>query len=179
MAVSKRQRGFTLIEIIAGIIVVGIITLVVTAGMGPLFRQSVDPWQQVRAAELGQSLINEILSRRFDENGSSAIGEARCGEPGVSCTSLPANCPTDPSAMTFREEADRTEFDDVDDYHCLELSGPDVADTLAQSLTDDYRGFTLQVRVSYQQPDTLKRIVVSVNTPQQQTIEFAALRGNW
>ncbi|WP_287832202.1 type II secretion system protein, partial [Idiomarina sp.] len=72
----KPQRGFTLIEIIAGIVVVGIITLVVTAGMGPLFKQSVNPWQQVRAAELGQSLINEILSRRFDENGSSAGGEA-------------------------------------------------------------------------------------------------------
>ena len=46
----KPQHGFTLIEIIAGIVVVGIITLVVTAGMGPLYKQSVNPWQQVRAA---------------------------------------------------------------------------------------------------------------------------------
>ena len=53
-------RGFTLIEIIIGIVVIAIVIAVVTAGMGPLFRQTVDPWQQVRAAELGQSLMNEI-----------------------------------------------------------------------------------------------------------------------
>jgi len=176
MAVSKYQRGFTLIEIIAGIIVVGIITLVVTAGMGPLFKQSVDPWQQVRAAELGHSLINEILSRRFDENGSSAVGEARCGETGgPSCTAIPADC----SNTGYREEPSRTDFDDVDDYHCLELAGDEVADTLANNLTDDYRQFSLRVRVVEVQSNTLKRIDVTVNTPQGQRIDFSAFRGNW
>ncbi|KXS36590.1 MAG: Pilin protein [Idiomarina sp. T82-3] len=172
----KPQRGFTLIEIIAGIVVVGIITLVVTTGMGPLFKQSVNPWQQVRAAELGQSLINEILSRRFDENGSSAVGEARCGETGgPSCTTIPSDC----SNTSYREEASRENFDDVDDYHCLELSGNQVADTLANDLTDDYRQFRLQVRVAVEQPDRLKRIEVTVITPQGQNIDFSAFRGNW
>ena len=134
----------------------------------------VNPWQW-RAAELGQSLINKILSRRFDENGSSAVGEARCGETQTERMTIPNDC----SNTSYREEASRENFDDVDDYHCLELSGNQVADTLANDLTDDYRQFRLQVRVAVEQPDRLKRIEVTVITPQGQNIDFSAFRGNW
>ena len=57
--------------------------------------------------------------------------------------------------------------------------GEPVADTLANDLTDDYRQFRLQVRVAVEQPDRLKRIEVTVITPQGQNIDFSAFRGNW
>ena len=91
----NNTRGFTLIEIIIGIVVIAIVTLVVTAGMGPLFRQSVDPWQQVRAAELGQSLMNEIMARKFDDANTasyrcSASGPEQCTNPPNTSASCPA-----------------------------------------------------------------------------------------
>jgi len=58
----NKQTGFTLIELIAGIVVIAIVTLVVTTGLGQLFRQSVDPWQQIRATEVGQSLMKILIS---------------------------------------------------------------------------------------------------------------------
>ena len=61
---SIPARGFSLIELIIGIVVLAIAMLFISAILGPLFVRSIEPWHQVRAAELGNSLMNEILARR-------------------------------------------------------------------------------------------------------------------
>ena len=58
----RRNRGVTLIELIIGIVVLAISLSIITAVLGPLYIKSADPWHQVRAAELGQGLMNEILN---------------------------------------------------------------------------------------------------------------------
>jgi MSHA pilin protein MshD len=75
---SKTTKGFTLIEIIVGIVVLGVALMVITSALGPLYQRSADPWHQVRAAELGHSLLNEIMARSFDENSDRAGGEFDC-----------------------------------------------------------------------------------------------------
>ena len=63
----RRNRGVTLIELIIGIVVLAISLSIITAVLGPLYIKSADPWHQVRAAELGQGLMNEILGKAFDK----------------------------------------------------------------------------------------------------------------
>lgn len=175
------QNGFTLIEVIIGITVIAIVTLVVTAGMGPLFRQTVDPWHQVRATELAQSMMNEITARRFDENSPTGSAGLRCGDSGgPDCTTLISDCS---SALPNAEEGARSDFDDVDDYHCLSLSGDQISNSQDQALLNVYRGYTVEVRVTPTGASAteteLKRIEVSVSAPNQSPIVFNSWRGNW
>ena len=170
---NKQQQGFTLIELIAGIVVIAIVTLVVTTGLGQLFRQSVDPWQQVRATEVGQSLMNEIMARRFDENSNVGNQYVRCSEGSGSCTT-PVPCPSDGSTPNA-EEAQRKQFDDVDDYNGLKLTGAE----LSGSSPNRYNGFEALVCVTEKAANELKSITVTVTTPQDESIEFSAIKGNW
>jgi len=170
---SKHEQGFTLIELIAGIVVIAIVTLVVTTGLGQLFRQSVDPWQQVRATEIGLSLMNEIMARRFDENSNVGNQYMRCSEGAGSCTT-PAPCPSNGSTPNA-EEAQRSQFDDVDDYNGLRLTGAE----LSGSSPNRYNGFEALVCVTEKAANELKSITVTVTTPQDESIEFSAIKGNW
>ncbi|WP_417436145.1 type IV pilus modification PilV family protein [Idiomarina abyssalis] len=173
MRSNRWVNGFTLIELIAGIVVIAIVTLVVTAGLGQLFRQSVDPWQQVRATEIGQGLMNEIMARRFDENSNVGNQYVRCSEGSGNCTT-PAPCPTDGSTPNA-EEAQRKQFDDVDDYNGLRLTGAE----LSGSSSNHYNGFGAWVCVSEKAANELKRITVAITIPQDETLEFSAIKGNW
>ncbi|HAD49317.1 MAG: pili assembly chaperone [Idiomarinaceae bacterium] len=175
------EQGFTLIEVVIGITVIAIVTLVVTAGMGPLFQQTTDPWHQVRATELAQSMLNEINARRFDENSPTGSAGLRCGDTGgPACTTLVSSCAT---ALPNAEEASREDFDDVDDYHCLSLSGDQITNSQNQALIGVYRGYTIQVEVTATgasaQENQLKRIQVAVSAPNQSPIIFNSWRGNW
>ena len=60
------QSGFTLVEIIVGIVITGISLSVVTTLIYPLFVRSVDPMLQIRAAEYGQAIMQDILSKPYD-----------------------------------------------------------------------------------------------------------------
>ena len=144
-----------------------------TTGLGQLFRQSVDPWQQVRATEVGQSLMNEIMARRFDENSNVGNQYVRCSEGSGSCTT-PAPCPSDGSTPNA-EEAQRSQFDDVDDYNGLRLTGAE----LSGSSPNRYNGFEALVCVTEKAANELKSITVTVTTPQDESIEFSAIKGNW
>lgn len=185
------QRGFTLIEIIIGIVVIAIVTLVVTAGMGPLFRQTVDPWQQVRAAELGQSLMNEIMARKFDDANTASY---RCGERDPenqsvivteSCTNPPnptsASCPTVGNPLPHIDNSEtRGDFDDVDDFNCVGITTTELSNIFGDDIDADYyRGFSAEIRVYAVVDDQLKQIDIDVVTPQGERIEFSSLRGNW
>ncbi len=177
------QRGFTLIEIIIGIVVIAIVTLVVTAGMGPLFRQSVDPWQQVRAAELGQSLMNEIMARKFDDANTASY---RCSASGPEqCTNPPnptsASCPAVGNSLPHIENSEtRDEFDDVDDFNCVGITTNQLNNIFGDGIdVDYYRGFSAEIRVYSVADDQLKQIDIDVVTPQGERIEFSSLRGNW
>ena len=183
---KKLQQGITLIELIVGIVVLAISLTLVTSVLGPLFIKSTDPWHQVRATELGQSLMNEILARSFDENSSRSGSLLRCNEAGaLTCTSQ-ANFGPDGSET-------RLQFDDVDDFHGLNS----LADALAYM--DDagereqyYRNYQVAVNVRYAAAtdvvlssgmaigaQQLKLITVTVTTPNGEPIQFSAIKGNW
>jgi MSHA pilin protein MshD len=173
---SKQMSGFTLIEIIAGVVIMAISMTALTAVLFPLAAGSTDPIFQVRAAELGQSLLNEITGKSYDENTDLNAG-IRCGEPGTTCTAS-GNLGPD-------GEATASLFDDVDDYNgynqtMAQLDNSSNYDAL-------YSGFTFTVTVYYDgnydgtsdNNTSAKRIDIAITTPGGQVFRFAAYKANF
>lgn len=205
MPAINLQRGFTLVELIIGIIVFAIAMSIVTVLVAPSASRSVDPMMQVRAAELAQSLLNEISAKSFDENSDRLNGQIRCNED----LSDPPNGNADDSGIGERNCTDdealgpdgeeRDEFDDVDDYDGLTEPDTDAGiDEIRNSTGQDlvvnnrslYHGFVAQVRVFYDgnfdgAPDewsiaqNTKLIQVTITTPTNQTYQFTTYRSNF
>jgi MSHA pilin protein MshD len=183
------QRGFNLIELITGIVVLAIALSLVTAVLGPLYLKTTDPWHQVRATELGQSMLNDIMARAFDEQSPRSGSMLRCGESGApACTvqNADGSWPVDPGEGGADS---RLRFDDVDDFHNFTANGSLLTNILAEDLADVYRNYQLRVSVSYAAAgeiagsslagDQLKRITVSISTPTGNELQFSAYKGNW
>lgn len=176
----KSASGFTLIELVIGIVVLSLSFGVITTLILPASMQSVEQVHQIRAAELGQSLLNEILGRAFDENSDRDGGRVRCGEPGRDCSTAMG-----PDGVGAAKET-RELFDDVDDYH-----GSDIEDALGATLGDLYKGFVVEIIVCYDrdysgecdgvstEKDLAKLIKISVTTPQNNLIQFATYKVNF
>lgn len=180
MAVRTPFRGFTLIELIVGIVVfsaamVTVITLVVNQT-----RQSIDPVLQTRAANLAQSLADEILGKAYDENSNLDGAGVRCGEQGTSCSAV-----LGPDGVGANIET-REQYDDVDDYHnLLANSGGsiqsalgDIASTGSSQL---YQGFSVDVQVEYDNQLGIegKRVTITVTTSAGQSLNFSFFRMNY
>jgi MSHA pilin protein MshD len=140
------QRGFTLIELVAGMVIFGIVLAIIATLIAPQGRASFDPLWQTRATELSESLINEISAKAFDEQSDFTGGMKRCGEVGMSlCTQSNDLGPDTGEA--------RADFDDVDDFHGLNLFGPAISDSQGNApvVNGDvmYRGFGAFVSVMY------------------------------
>lgn len=179
-----RQHGVTLIELIIGIVVLAISLSIITSVLGPLYVKSAEPWHQVRAAELGHSLMNEILGKAFDENSNRSGSLLRCDEAGAEPCTVAANfgadCANGNSSCPGGPFESRSQYDDVDDFHGLNVSGDQINNIFGNDprMADIYRSYQLQVNVSYDDTFT-KRILIQVTTPTGAVIDFAALKGNW
>ena len=178
MSTKALQKGFTLIETIIGIVVLAISFSIFTTLIYPMSIQSAEQVHQIRAAEFGQSMINEIIAKAFDENSDMSGGLIRCGESGTTCTAS--------SDLGYETGESRATFDDVDDYHNLTV----IESSLAQGLDDTYRGFELNVTVindsnydgvneSSDNNFTAKLITVTVTTPQRFNFDFSVYRVNF
>lgn len=173
--------GFTLIELVIGIIVFSIALVLFTSLIVPQAIRSVDPIFQVRAAELGQSIINEISSKSFDEKSDRTGGSNFCDAACIGSINLgPDGSET------------RASFDDVDDYNGLTVSDAEIKNALDQTTvlagSNLYQGFSVNVRVVYDAnmdgvADTIvgntKLITVTVTTPNDEDIIFSTFRSNY
>lgn len=175
----KPARGVTLIELIAGIVVLAISLTLITSVLGPLFIKSADPWHQVRAAELGQSLMNEILSRRYDKNSFKDGSELRCGDSdsgAPACSAIPVFEPPRSGA--------RSGFVGVEDYNDYQTSGDTLTDAKDSALAELYRSYLIKVEVADagtlpENFANVRRISVIVTTPTGAEVRFTAYKGNW
>jgi MSHA pilin protein MshD len=189
----KFTAGFTLVESIIGIVVLAISLSILTSLIFPIAEKSADQLHQVKAAELGQSLLNEIQNKAFDENSDRAGGVVRCSELNQ------GNCST---IMGSEIGESRATFDDVDDYNNLEYGGKysagDIQNSTGQTLAG-YSGYSLQIIVCndadydgdcYIAPappgivldseiSTAKLITVNITTPTGYELTFATYRANF
>ncbi len=186
---KAQQRGFTLIETIIGIVVLSIAFSIFTTLIYPLANQSAEQVHQIKAAELGQSMINEILGKAFDENSDMSGGFYRCGEDQNDDGEIKAADGETCSSALQNEESDKRElFDDVDDYNGLtSIEGSLGSD---DSLASLYLGYNVNVNVindsdydgdsdSGDNNYTAKLITVTITTPQDFNFVFAVYRVNF
>ncbi len=185
------ERGFTLIELIVGIV---LLAVALTGILGLLINQApqaVDPVQQVRAAQLAQRILNEVLQKSFDEHSDHNGGRFRCGETvGTPPVIYPARTPGadyGPDGGETRPYA----FSDVDDFDTAGnwVDANQFTQTNAEGVSDqEYRHYQVRIAVT---PDTLfgspglgaesigKRVALTVRLPDGGELAFALYRGNY
>ncbi|WP_102794486.1 type IV pilus modification PilV family protein [Bowmanella denitrificans] len=192
------ERGFTLIELIIGITAFAVALTLISSLILPQASRSVEPIYQARAAELAQSLLNEISGRAFDHHSDRTGGLLRCGEDadfpadGLQADEL---C-TAPANLGCEEGGtNREAFNDVDDYICLSgLNAAQILNPTAAAnpmLAKDiqlYQGFEVQIAVFYDANKDgsndnaigdFKLINLSVTTPAGEQIAFSTYKGNY
>ncbi|GEM80953.1 type II secretion system protein [Vibrio superstes] len=197
---AKKQTGFTLIESIIAIVILGIALITLTSFLFPQIAQSAKPFYEVRASALANSLMTEILSRNFDENSDHNGGFYRCGEDeyldtdgnSISCTSTGNFGPDNGEPPEL--------FNDVDDYigcwytttqsedYCGNVSkSGNLNDIFGNDISSDYLGFAAIVDVVYDNDsrlgaadtDLFKKITVTIVASQYGDFKFVAHRGNY
>jgi len=179
---QSNQKGFTLIETIVGIVVLAISFSVLTSLIYPIAQQSAEQLHQVKAAELAQSMLNEIQNKAFDQSSDMAGGRIRCGE-----TSAPI-CST---IMGAEAGETRATFNDVDDYHNLIYNAGEVESSQGQILSL-YLGYAMSISVCNDADyngvcdgDTpmnrslAKLITVTITTPADFSLQFSTYRANF
>lgn len=181
----KHQRGFSLISIVLSIILMSFALLTVATALIPKSQQNVELIYSAKAAELGFAVMDEVLSRQFDQNSGPNGGLPECNSPtGELCTPV-KDLGKDTNPITGIDESNRTLFNDVDDFNGL--SG-NVQDVLGDNLGSVYPNFSISIEVFYDSnldgiADTVsgnrKRIVVDVVDPSGQHYPFSAFRGNF
>lgn len=187
---NARQKGFTLIETIVGIVVLAISFSVLTTLIYPISQQSADQLHQVKAAELAQAMLNEIQNKAFDQKSDMAGGLLRCGEVAAPACSTTMG----PDTVDTTTET-RATFNDVDDYHGLEYGDKygkeEVKNSQGQEI-DLYLGYAMRISVcndaNYNgscsannsgNNSTAKLIIVIITTPTDFSITFATYRANF
>lgn len=183
MCVSERapvsNQGFTLIEIIVGMVISAISLTMLYSLIYPQIVRSVEPMLQIRAAELGQAMVEEILAKPYDENSPTG------GVPPCSSCTVAADFGVDSGEST------RADFDDVDDFHHY-CGFPQAVDQIAGITPSGFDNFRMEVCVIYDgnydavadANQNAKRITVSVYAPTRGSgfappIRFSAYRGNF
>lgn len=173
----NKARGFTLVEMIIGIVVFSISLAIVSQFIPTTEKNSADQIHQIKAAELGQALLNDIMSRAYDENSDMAGGRWRCNETRDDGSSLPCSTNLGPDAG----ETSRDLFDDVDDFDGFS----DKVTATNASLDGSYDTFDISVSVIYNgsvvRVNNLyaKQITITVTTPLGTDITFSAFRANY
>ncbi|WP_372871515.1 prepilin-type N-terminal cleavage/methylation domain-containing protein [Shewanella sp.] len=164
----KQAKGFTLIELVVGMLVLAIALVMISSMLFPQADRAGLTLQRVRSAELAHAILNEIWGKRYDDNSNINGGVPACGSTGAPACS---------SVMGPEAGEGRNDFDDVDDYHGL------VQDSLilnsSETYRDRYPGYGLSVEVTSANSAVDKLIAINVTTPAGEVITYHALRSNY
>lgn len=194
LAMPQHQRGFTLYELVIGMLVLAIAMTMLSLVLFPAARRGAEPMVQMQAAELANALMDEIRSRPFDANSVavSAYG-LRCGELlNIDENSQECTPSSDFGAQIGAQRKSRIDFSDVDDYHGYNTEDEGVfSDALGADISDHYSGFSYRIHVCYVADDFLaceaaprsrtnyKKITITVTSPLGQEFIFASIKGNY
>ncbi|KDV03482.1 MSHA biogenesis protein MshD [Aeromonas sp. HZM] len=193
MRSPKARRGFTLVEFVVGIV---LLAVALTGILGLLINQApqaVDPVQQVRAAQLAQRILGEMLEKSFDEHSDHNGGRFRCGETaGSPAVAYPA-CTDSASYGPDSGETRPYQFNDVDDFDTAGrwVDASYFTQASAASSEEEYRRYQVKIAVtgvdfqdgtfqSCAAPCSIgKRIDLQVMLPDETVLDFSVYRGNY
>ena len=171
------SKGFTLIEMIIGIVVFAISLAIVVQYFGPAEKNSADQIHQIKASELGQGLLDDIMSRSFDENSDRSGGVVRCFSNSSSNSDNDEFCKAEVDFGPDAGESEVSLYDDVDDFHQLTENDLD--------LDTSYSSFKVNVTVKYDAQSlylsnyVVKKIFIIITTPLGTEIAFTIVKANF
>jgi MSHA pilin protein MshD len=133
------------VELVVTILILAIALLSMTSLLSGNLSRNADITLQVRTVALGQSYLDEILGKRFDERTrNSGIPPCRASAPPARQCTVEGSFGPDGGEI-------RQRFDDVDDYHGLD-EGNGQVDSLQDAEGNPrsgYDNFRVQVDVRY------------------------------
>ena len=191
----KKVRGFTLIEIIIGIVV---LSIALTGGLSLLISQVDayrDPLIKEKSVQIAKRVVHEIQIRAYDEKSDIGGGIFRCSETVGGISRCSAEYGTDDPGELMLDT-----LDDVDDFDtaklCPKLSGSyscsdnylpvvyffsDAAAT-QKKYNDYYAGFLVKIEVVPAKisgdEDSAKKITVTVRQSDGLEIEYSFIKAN-
>lgn len=171
-------RGFTLIELVVGMLVIAIAIVMLSSMLFPQADRAAKTLHRVQSAELAHSVMNEIWGKRYDENTNANGGVPACDIPlGQPCSSVINLGPTD--WQWPNEGENRNDYDDVDDYHGLNETAAML--NSSQTYGQAYPNYRLSVTVAYgAAPNTnTKLVTINVTTPDGEVITYNMVRSNY
>ncbi len=190
----KRNSGFTLVESVMAMVLIAFAMVTLITFLYPQVERSASPHYQTRAANLGQSLMTQILARGFDDRSDFDGGYYRCGESGYdACTD------SNDFGVIAGYERFPDQLDDVDDYkgcwwtdsiNDCSGSGRQLKNIMEDSVPSEYeqyKRFTVNVDVDYVDSDfsivsavtNMKRVKITISTGRHGEFEFIGYRGNY
>jgi MSHA pilin protein MshD len=161
------EKGATLVELVITIVIISVAIAGVVGAFSLITGRSADPLNQTRAVALAQLYMDEILSRRYDEDTPSG------GVPRATGCAI----------GTEAGETDRADYDDVDDYVAITDAVPENAE--GTPLVADYDNFRISIAVECAGSelglpnDDAKRIDLTVIDPSSQTYVFSVYKANF
>ena len=182
---ADAAQGFTLIEIVITIVILGMVAGIMVPFFNAIVR-SPDPVIRERAISLAQSMMDEIMAKRWDENTPMGGGPLNTNESarGTVAATPVANLGVDAGE-------NRTTYDDVDDYRSMP---PEVDNFTDQNGTAfSLPGYQRQVTVDYIASATnpidqntpaaagatdTKLVVVIIRSPLGEVFNFVAVACN-
>lgn len=175
---SNSQSGLSLIEAIIFILILSIALSAIISAYIYMTRYSANSMLNLRTVELSQALMDEILSKGYDENtpvgGGCVDGYIPISVPPltscISGTKAEALYVSNLGVNEFGADGSetRSQFDDVDDYHNLAYCGAGVTnppspcaagscpvspnrfiDETGADIETDYSGYSICIQVSF------------------------------
>lgn len=183
MSMNRRtQRGFTLIEVIIFIVVVGAGLAGILTVMNTVVKSSADPLIAKQTVAIAESMLEEILLKEFCDPDTATLS-----------TTAPPVCPL--SRIAADQEATRTNYDDVVDYNgystpactsgctpvgcgVLDIQGTQIAALCRYNITGVTVLDTTAAQSAALNAIGAKRVTVTVTGPQG-TISLTGYRANY
>lgn len=196
---KNRTQGFSLIEMIIVITLIGFALAGLTASLYPRSIQTAEQITSVKSADLARSVLDEVMGRGYDQFSGVNGGVPECAVSTIStpdqqlCT-LPNNLGPDSGETDANGILVKSLANDVDDFHGLRGRVEDVLDS---DLSDaGYRNFNVEIDVFYDtavvNDDTVmmsgnpsiirthyKRVEVVIIDSQGYRYPFSAIKGNF
>jgi len=189
------DRGFTLVELIVGIVVLAGAMLLMNTMLISQSKDALQPVYHLRSSQLGQGIMQSILARAYDEHSDHNGGIYRCGEiwgdvnlwyDGSAWQSGGTPSAVACSAVLGRDggetAAAHPDFNDVDDFITTGfVDALSYGDLLGNTLSAQYSGYAVQIAVAADSSSgiLMKRIDITIRDPGNSEILFSALKGNY
>ncbi len=202
----SRAAGYTLVEIIVGMVVLAGALTSLGIFLFPQIENSARSHYEVRATALAHSLMTEIMARGYDHNSDADGGMSRCGETGSTACSTTLGPDSGSSDYDTSGNLVPADFNDVDDYigcwYTNSASRPfcesatqvgSLNDIFGKDISASYRNFVAIVAVEVvtipigqttgaspvTQNADFKQVSVTVTAGSYGSYTFTAYRGNF